>query len=396
MKTLNIISGNKIGNVVNAFINGKFYKKAYDNADDAFNCYKQLLNANQNPTDENIDSLIFEFTGINLNLIKQYGLEYDTKNNKVYLEGFQTEIPELLVETFKDYSLNNFPIDAIKAFWNLLMVNPDQYIRENLFNYINNYNLVITNNGYFVAYKAVAIVTEKQPDNVLIDFVTHTHNKVKQAWKKNSAKYTVYLNHTDDQYYITNESTFKTWDLQEKNVSLIGNLLDLYNYRDQLETENGVKSYTDKYSRTMDIKIGEPCSLERNKCDNDSNKSCSHGLHVGAVKYVNRYADKEDEILICLINPANVVAIPKNETSKIRVSEYYPISIANRNDDGTIDAINVSYFESDYINYEKKELDKMINLAKNNQKHIDARNVNDIRTNSEIIKILSERIKTIS
>ena len=71
--------------------------------------------------------------------------------------------------------------------------------------------------------------------------------------------------------------------------------------------EEGV--YTDHHSHTFRIKIGEMVTMPREKCDCDSNVSCSRGLHIGGKGWLkkNYYGNTG---LACLINPADVVAVP--------------------------------------------------------------------------------------
>ena len=71
--------------------------------------------------------------------------------------------------------------------------------------------------------------------------------------------------------------------------------------------EEGV--YTDHHSHTFKIKIGEMVTMSRKNCDCDSSISCSRGLHIGGKGWLkqNYYGNTG---LACLINPADVVAVP--------------------------------------------------------------------------------------
>ena len=96
----------------------------------------------------------------------------------------------------------------------------------------------------------------------------------------------------------------------------------------------------------MVINLGEVVWQERDLCDADPRNSCSNGLHVGATDYVQRFANGSSLILVCYVNPANVVAVPNHDHSKMRVSEYFPFAVA-KFEDRKIDIIEQSYFESD-------------------------------------------------
>ena len=67
--------------------------------------------------------------------------------------------------------------------------------------------------------------------------------------------------------------------------------------------------YTDHHSHTFKIRIGEMVTMSREKCDCDSSVSCSRGLHASSVGWLkqNYYGNTG---LACLINPADVVAVP--------------------------------------------------------------------------------------
>ena len=97
--------------------------------------------------------------------------------------------------------------------------------------------------------------------------------------------------------------------------------------------EEGV--YTDHHSHTFKIKIGEMVTMPREKCDCDSNVSCSRGLHCSSVGWLKRnyYGNIG---LACLIDPSQVVAVPHIDNyGKLRTCAYLPIKVIkyNKNDD---------------------------------------------------------------
>lgn len=98
-------------------------------------------------------------------------------------------------------------------------------------------------------------------------------------------------------------------------------------YRNVAKTdEEGV--YTDNYTHKMRIKIGEMVTMPREKCNSDSNVTCSRGLHAA-----NRFWLTKDYFgsvgIVCLINPADVVAVPhQDDYGKLRTCAYLPIDLA--------------------------------------------------------------------
>lgn len=78
-------------------------------------------------------------------------------------------------------------------------------------------------------------------------------------------------------------------------------------YRKGNEYEGTI--YTDHHSGTTRIMIGRMVTLDRSKCDSDSNVMCSSGLHLGGMSWLQQHY-YGDVGLVCLCNPVDVVAVP--------------------------------------------------------------------------------------
>lgn len=97
-------------------------------------------------------------------------------------------------------------------------------------------------------------------------------------------------------------------------------------------TENGTflaykkirNDWTDIHSGTFDNSIGAVCEMPRNMVDEDSSRTCSAGLHVCSYDYLAHFSrDNDDRVVICEINPADVVSIPADyNNTKMRVCKY--------------------------------------------------------------------------
>jgi hypothetical protein len=388
----------KVGNVVNLSIDGKLHKKNCGSPKEADELFRKILLAKQDPTDANVKqiySLINEKTRIAM----MAGLENDVESGEVFLAGFNTPIPMILVDVIKEYHENNYPIDAIVNFWKLLMINPDIRVRESLFNFIQKHDFVLTDNGYMIVYKAVDLTnTPAQIKDPLPEFVSNQYLHVKKEWKCSPNKYVVYRKLTDikdvhGELFITKIETAEGWNEKEQGVEILGKLGDLFNriYNSEVVEERIV--YTDHYSHKFKIMLGEAVHMERKKCDSDPAKECSYGLHVGATKYVERMYQSSPAILVCYVNPANVVAVPDYDHSKMRVTEYFPFALATYKN-GKIDIIEEKYFESDYRNIEQKKLELMINKVKANEVPIEKaiKAEEEERPMSELMKILETRM----
>ena len=385
----NTIIGNKIGTVVNVMINGTFHTKRCNTEKIANEMYKEILETIQNPTDEAIEKIRGYLNEV-IRIANKNGLEYEPETGNVYMGKFKTPIPKLIVETIERYHENDYPVQSIKNFWTLLMINPDKRVREDVYKFIQDHGFVITDNGYMVAYKSVDYMNEKTND--LPTFVSNAFLHVKKDWKSSPKKYVVYHELESDEYKITKETTFKNWNVKEKNILKVGNLNKL-----QKDIENLSKDdrtiFTDHYTHKMEIKLGEPVKMERKECDSDPRKDCSKGLHVGANAYVKNFHGRNNPILVCLVNPAHIIAVPDYDHSKMRVCEYFPFAVASRKEEGDIDIIEQPYFEMDYIAHEEKELSKRISEVQLEEKEaFDMQGNVDERSYDEVLNALEQRV----
>ena len=112
--------------------------------------------------------------------------------------------------------------------------------------------------------------------------------------------------------------------------------------------EEGV--YTDHHSHTFKIRIGEMVTMPREKCDCDSNVSCSRGLHCSSVGWLKRnyYGNTG---LACLIDPSQVVAVPHVENyGKLRTCAYLPIKVIKYNEHNDVIPLDVEDgFDCSYV-----------------------------------------------
>jgi hypothetical protein len=86
------------------------------------------------------------------------------------------------------------------------------------------------------------------------------------------------------------------------------------------------EDFMDIYSGTFDNRIGTVCQMQRNRVDEDPNRTCSNGLHVCSFEYLKVFAHTNGHVMIVKVNPADVVAIPADYSdTKMRVSRYQVI-----------------------------------------------------------------------
>lgn len=388
----------KIGNVVNISINGKLHKKSCDSPESAKELYQLCLTARENPTDENIKAIKC-YMNEKTRIAFLCGLESDLETGEAFLAGFNTPIPETLLNVIKEYHENGYPLEPIINFWKLLMINPDIRVRKSLFNFITTHDFVLTDLGYMVVYKAVYRKNEIQTviDNSFEEFVSNQYVLVKSKWKKNPKDFVVYRQNSDKTFKMTTLKTATGWNEKELDIEILGNLNDLFsaiiNNTNKLVTDTEKVIYTDMHTKKMHIELGVPVVMDRKDCDSDPAIDCSYGLHCGATKYVENFGNKNTPILVCLVNPAHVVAVPNYDHSKMRVAEYFPFALATYKD-GKIEIIEEKYFESDYCNYEEKELEDAIEKIKSNELPYvtDKAAEQESRPMLELMKIIESRL----
>jgi hypothetical protein len=243
-------------------------------------------------------------------------------------------------------------------FWTLASMNLDPAARQNLFWFLHRYGMSISASGLFVAYRNVKVHSMGNtkynygPD--VVKFITDSFTNIRFKQKKAAKDYYIGL--------IEGELTCtKSENRRSQMEEEYGNLQCLY---DGLSDEEAGPVYTDGYTGKFRIRIGEPVTMDRARCDTNQNNTCSRGLHVAGKSWLqNNYFG--DTGLRCLVNPADVVAVPPQDSyGKMRVCAYYPIGIVGFDENGNImDEDIEDGFEDnfiDIISYAGEKSDKEV------------------------------------
>lgn len=128
-------------------------------------------------------------------------------------------------------------------------------------------------------------------------------------------------------------SLFNFWERLQKNPSKrsVEQLWSFLNNMGIPLTREGMllayKSVThdfkDHRTKSVDNSVGANPKMPRNKISDDPNHGCDYGYHVGALEYASEFGDADRKIVICEVDPANVVCIPYDSScQKMRVCEY--------------------------------------------------------------------------
>jgi len=97
--------------------------------------------------------------------------------------------------------------------------------------------------------------------------------------------------------------------------------------------------FLDYHSRTFSNKIGDICEMDRLDVDDNRQKTCSNGLHIGAKNYAGGFGGS-GHLMIVKVNPRDVVSIPYDYNNmKGRVCRYEVIGEVPKQKDGK-DAYN--------------------------------------------------------
>ena len=132
-------------------------------------------------------------------------------------------------------------------------------------------------------------------------------------------------------------------------------------------TEKGVRqkkgSYighlVDCHSGLVDNSVGMYVVMDRAKVNADSNQTCSNGLHVGAPDYV-RKVWSSDVIIECVVNPKDVVSVPKDyNATKMRVCAYVVAGYSKENSRGGNEVVCLNDFLQEPLESTKEKMEKI-------------------------------------
>jgi len=84
--------------------------------------------------------------------------------------------------------------------------------------------------------------------------------------------------------------------------------------------------YKDIHSGNFDNSIGQTPEMPRNMVDDNSDSTCSSGLHICSKSYLPHYGcsdSKVNRVIVCKVNPADVVSVPRDyNNAKMRACKY--------------------------------------------------------------------------
>ncbi len=420
------------GNVITAFINGKNYKvECYSNEE--VKVILALAIQAKNGDENALKELIKQFDP--LYKIEVIGDLVRDHHGRMYLKDTNIPLNDLLVERICQHLEEGLPIDNLVNFWKLCLMNPNAEAREDLFRFLSYFNFPITTKGYFIGYKAVYYRGEKnralveylskayldwkisrkgagneqfiyklddsfyqmaKDGNVpIIDTILAYHNadeiEYYEQRKKEIAEDPVLYEHERVRFLKKLEEDYENNMYQPEDVEIICTIQTAMEKLSEILENDEADTFTDCYSRKMDICLGKPVTMDRKDCDSRRSTACSTGLHVGTPEYVTGFISGANRAIIaCLVNPADVVAVPTDYSfQKMRTCEYFPYAVCKENEDGSFEEIEAKYFEEDYCGYELEKLNQRI-------KELECGTLSEGITFEEAMKLIQNRIVDLS
>jgi hypothetical protein len=92
------------------------------------------------------------------------------------------------------------------------------------------------------------------------------------------------------------------------------------------------RDWKDVHSGTIANTVGSTHEMPRNKISDDPNEACHFGFHVGALGYAQSFGPSDRHMIICKVDPADVVCIPYDAgQQKMRTCRYEVIGVHSGN-----------------------------------------------------------------
>ena len=396
-KNIDVILSN--GNVLSGVVEKEIYDKIKD-------CNNELLILHLLSPPEKVEQLeinfekeVQEIISPIINILSTND-NFEIEGDKVYLKSIKSiAIPNSIVAEFirlqtkldENADWNNDieaqelwkefeqEFNALLMFTYKLLLNPMENSRKDCLEYVKKYDIKLTNTGNMIMYRRIVSVDNSNKD--LIDFVSKQYLKVK-SWKNSPRNYEVF----DDNGLVIIQGE-KRHDYNNHK----GNLAELYNNLSQLKENR----YTDDYTRSYDIRIGEVYKIREVDIDINKHGSCGGALHIADGKVFN-YNGFGDTPVVTLTDPRHVYKMDSGSNGKIGVKQMFIMAITEQDENGNyidIDSQAVVNFDEIYHNQTIEELQNALQ-----NKSFEPLSVGEEITNLtpkeviDITKVLSERI----
>lgn len=86
--------------------------------------------------------------------------------------------------------------------------------------------------------------------------------------------------------------------------------------------------FLDYYTGQIDNSPGQIVRMPRDQVCDDPKRHCAPGLHVGSMQYASTYGESSRKMVICAVDPADVVSVPSDSSCrKMRTCRYEVIGL---------------------------------------------------------------------
>lgn len=297
------------------------------------------------------------------NVTRSVDSKYVTFQNGMYLipDISEISVPEDLAEKLLEAEENEDEnlIETYLNFWTLCCQNPNAEARNNLLWFLDTHGFKILKSGMFVAYRNVVYKGEYELTDIEMTEAIELFSHIKFNRESPKDYVLIRVNDTINRNTYIDVVEMKSYDDVTVDHELLGNLSDIVN------SEFKIDEFTDQRTRQMKIQLGVPVRIPREECDEDSSVSCSRGLHL-ARKDWSGLGSFGDTTMVCLCNPTNVVAVPREDDyGKIRCCEYFPVELTQK--DPVTGAIVETIQDGDELPYFNISYDGLINSEKSTE-----------------------------
>lgn len=206
----------------------------------------------------------------------------------LYLVGSTIPLPTQLSDRIIEFLDNGLPVDALAKFWESCLKNPHYVAVQELFNFLEENKLPLTDDGAFLGYKKLCLV--------------HGENRID----------------------VPDEFTQLTVNDNGTVVSITGGAVLPSVAKKYLEfiEKNSNPLMVDVYSKTIKQRIGDVVKIERIRLNEEARRGeCGYGLHIGAFSYTFG----GDIRVLCKVFPADVIACSEGQ-AKLRACAYQIIA----------------------------------------------------------------------
>ena len=217
--------------------------------------------------------------------------ELDPDGRRLFLVGTKIPIPGQLGDKILDFLENGLPVDPLVKFWESCLRNPHYVAVDELFVFLTENHLPITDDGAFLGYKK--------------------------------------LNFLKSGPRIDIPDTFEELIVGEDDVvrSVNGSIVTptvAKKYLEFIAKENS-PVMVDVHSETIKQSVGEVVRIERVKLNElDRREECGYGLHIGAYSY----SFSGHVRVLCKVFPEDVIACNEGQ-AKLRTCKYQIVSFVD-------------------------------------------------------------------